>query len=180
MYIAKRQDGSFETLVNGLPYHVMIDDPLYPDLAEAYADLPAGKAEVDGKLLDDFRGLSGWVNNEPYTVTEFGPLPEDWSYTPPPLTLEERKEAFTRAIDAYMNAFASERGYDSMASAASYAGDDDPAFAAEGAYAKRMRSLIYRASYAILDDVLAGKRPMPTIEEVLAELPALEWPEVAV
>lgn len=98
------------------------------------------------------------------------------------LTAEEylalMKADFTAAIDTHMDTFAQTRGYDSMASAASYAGDEDAVFNLEGTYAKRMRSMIYRQAYAILDAVLAGERPMPTIEEVIAELPALEWPEL--
>ena len=38
------------------------------------------------------------------------------------------------------------------------------------------RDATWAKGYEILDDVLSGKRPMPTIEEVLAELPPLEWP----
>ena len=103
---------------------------------------------------------------------------------PPPPTLEEQQEMmkaeFTTAIDTYMNTFAMTRGYDTMASAATYYDDEDSIFNAEGTYAKRMRSQIYRVSYAILNAVLSGQRPMPTIEEVMAELPKLEWPEVTV
>ena len=83
------------------------------------------------------------------------------------------------AIDEYMNNFAREREYDSMASAASYERDEDPQFALEGAYCKKMRSRIYSMSRNIRKAVLAGERPMPTLDEVMAELPPLEWPEAA-
>ena len=114
-------------------------------------------------------GLTGWREITDEEAAELG--------KPAPPTLEEQQAMFLAAIDEYMDAFARSRGYDDMRSAASWAGDEDPIFGIEGDYAKQMRSRIYRQSYAILGDVLSGKRPMPTIEEVLAELPTLEWPE---
>jgi len=95
----------------------------------------------------------------------------------PPLTEEEMRTRFTAAIDQYMNDFAKTREYDSMASAASYCDDEDPQFQMEGKYCKDMRSKIYRLSANIRDAVKAGKRPMPTPDEVVAELPVLVWPE---
>lgn len=158
-------------------------DTLPPD--DATRTAPAKKTGFwpcwNGKKwvqVEDHRGKEGYVDGKAHTVAKLGPLPEGWSDTPPEPTLEERKNAFTAAIDTYMNVFAQTRGYYSLGSAASYFDDEDPIFAAEGAYAKKMRSLIYRKGYEILDAVLSGQRPMPTIEEVIAELPPLAWPEV--
>ena len=50
-------------------------------------------------------------------------------------------------------------------------------FKAEGVYLQGMLPLTWARSYVIMNAVLAGNRPMPTIEEVFAELPVLEWPE---
>ncbi|MCL1940039.1 MAG: hypothetical protein FWG04_05200 [Desulfovibrionaceae bacterium] len=102
-----------------------------------------------------------------------------WVEVTPEQELDALKQQFTAAIDGYMNHFAKTRGYDSMASAASYAGDEDPQFDLEGTYCKAMRSRVYRAAWDILDDVVAGKRSMPSLEEVFAELPELKWPEEA-
>jgi hypothetical protein len=85
----------------------------------------------------------------------------------------------TGEIDRALNAFAGTRQYDSMASCASYSNDPDPQFALEGQYCLTMRSEVYRAGYAIMDAVKAGQRPMPTLAEVLAELPVLQWPDEA-
>ncbi|MCL1855686.1 MAG: hypothetical protein FWF86_08130 [Clostridia bacterium] len=108
--------------------------------------------------------------------------PEEAGELQKPAPEEERaamRRGFGAAVNDYMNSFAKERGYDSMASAVSYAGDEDPQFALEGEYCKTMRSRIYRAAGDILDAVLAGSRPMPTRKEVFAELPALSWPDEA-
>ena len=39
--------------------------------------------------VEDHKGKSGYVNGQPHEVKEYGPLPEGWSDTPPPLTTEE-------------------------------------------------------------------------------------------
>lgn len=82
---------------------------------------------------------------------------------------------FTTAVQARLDAFAQERGYDGIMSAASYATSTDPAFRAEGERAVALRDATWRACYGILADVLAGHRDVPMLEEVLAELPPLTW-----
>jgi hypothetical protein len=39
--------------------------------------------------VEDHKGKDGWLNGEPHKITEYGPLPEGWSDTPPPPTAEE-------------------------------------------------------------------------------------------
>lgn len=40
-------------------------------------------------LAEDHRGRRGWVNGQPFTVTDLGPLPGGWSDTAPEPTPEE-------------------------------------------------------------------------------------------
>ncbi|MDR2489019.1 MAG: hypothetical protein LBD42_05975 [Desulfovibrio sp.] len=87
--------------------------------------------------------------------------------------------AFTAAIQSRLDAFAQTRGYDGILSAATYATSTVPKFAAEGQYAVEARDATWAKGYEILDAVLSGQRPMPTIEEVMEELPPLAWPEAA-
>lgn len=106
MYVAKRADGTFETLVNGLPYHVTDEDPLFEELSEQYADLEPGKADVDGEIMEDNRNCFGWVNGESYNTTDFGPLPDGWSDTPPPevkaAQIRAERDALLAATDYLM------------------------------------------------------------------------------
>lgn len=104
------------------------------------------------------------------------PLPH---LRPPVLSDEQALAAFTAAIQHHLDSFAQNRNYDGILSAASYATSKNPRFSAEGQYAVEARDATWATAYAIMDDVLAGRRPMPTIEEVVAELPLLAWPEVA-
>ena len=94
-------------------------------------------------------------------------------YVPMP---EEQLAAFTAAIQAHLDDFARTRKYDGILSAATYATSTVGKFRAEGQYAVEARDATWATGYAIMDDVLAGARPMPSLAEVLAELPPLAWP----
>lgn len=86
-------------------------------------------------------------------------------------TGEELLERISQIAQEYMDDFARARNYDDMKSLVSYVGDTDPVFAAEAAYGKQMRSQIWVTLRQIKEDVLTGQRPVPTITEVMAELP---------
>lgn len=92
--------------------------------------------------------------------------------------LAEMQAEFTDAIQRRLDAFAQERGYDGIMSVCSYFGSSNPRFKAEADRAIALRDATWDAGYALLDEVLSGARPMPTLEEVFAELPALVWEEV--
>ena len=94
-----------------------------------------------------------------------------------PPTPEEQLAAFTAAIQAHLDDFAKTRNYDGIMSAATYATSAVPKFRLEGQYAVAARDAVWAKGYELMDAVLAGTRPMPDLEEVLAELPALKWPE---
>jgi hypothetical protein len=51
-----------------------------------------------------------------------------------------------------------------------------PKFKAEGQYAVEARDATWAKCYEVLAAVEAGTRPMPTLDELLAELPVLSWP----
>lgn len=40
--------------------------------------------------VEDHKGEEGYVNGQPHTIKNYGPLPEDWSQTPPQPTQAER------------------------------------------------------------------------------------------
>ena len=113
----------------------------------------------------------GWLTYEEWD-TQY-PLP-----VPLAPTLEELQTIFTAAIQDHLDSFARTRNYDGIMSAASYATSTVPKFRTEGQYAVEARDATWAKGYEILDAVLSGQRPMPTIEKVIAELPPLAWPEV--
>lgn len=76
-----------------------------------------------------------------------------------------------------LDSFAATRLYSGMLSLCTYATSTNPKFAAEGQYGVEVRDQTWATLYAILADVQAGNRPMPSgFEDIEAELPALVWP----
>ena len=104
--------------------------------------------------------------------------PEEWAelHPPQPPTFEEMQEAFKAAIQETLDVFAKTREYTNISNACTYVASTDEQFALEGQYAVKARDLTWRTAHNILNDVASGARPMPTIDEVIAELPILNWP----
>ena len=96
--------------------------------------------------------------------------------TPPPPTPEQIVAQYTAAVQKHLDDFARTRGYDGILSAATYATSTVPKFKAEGQYAVEARDATWAKCYEVLAAVEAGSRPMSTLDELLAELPVLEWP----
>ena len=78
--------------------------------------------------------------------------------------------ALTKTVQAALDDEARSRGYDNVVSACSYAAAPNP-FQSEGQAFVSWRGNVWAACYAMLAQVEAGTRPVPTAAEVLAELP---------
>lgn len=94
----------------------------------------------------------------------------------PQQTPEQIIADYASRIQRRLDAFARTRGYDNILSACTYANSTVPQFAAEGKYVMEARDSTWVAAISILEAVQSGARPMPTWDEVEAELPALMWP----
>ena len=95
---------------------------------------------------------------------------------PPPPTAEQIIAQYTDGVQRHLDNFARTRNYDGILSAATYATSQVPKFKAEGQYAVEARDATWAKCYEILAAVEGGTRPMPTLDELLAELPVLTWP----
>lgn len=94
-----------------------------------------------------------------------------------PPTAEQLQAAFVAAIQQRLDEFARTRNYDGILSACTYATSTVPKFAAEGQAAVNLRDATWSTAHAILGEVQAGARPVPSsFAEIEAELPALQWP----
>lgn len=107
------------------------------------------------------RTVQVWVDDHGNEVGE--PLPDV-----PPAALTQAD--YAAAIQTVLDAKAAERGYDSIASAATYVGSTVPQFAAEGLAMRDWRDGAWVFAYAQLALVAAGERAQPTIAEFLDEL----------
>lgn len=103
----------------------------------------------------------------------------------PEPTFEEQVEAAYAAFDSNvekrLNDFAATRRYASIYTACIATASQIEKYAAEGAYCFKMWGETYAKCEELLaeymPDVLAGKRPIPTWEEIEAQLPPLVWPD---
>lgn len=84
--------------------------------------------------------------------------------------------SYGTAVQEFVDAKARERGYDSILSAISYRGDDNPQFAAEAEALFAWRSAVWTFATAELAKAVAGERGIPPIDAFLGELPAFAWP----
>lgn len=82
----------------------------------------------------------------------------------------------TTSVQSYLDDIARTRNYDGILSLCSYAASVHPTFGAEGLAGVAWRDAVWAACYAILADVQAGQRAVPTEAELLAELPVMVWP----
>lgn len=108
-------------------------------------------------------------------VFEDLPEPEPES-EPEPLTPEQIIAQYIAAVQKRLDDFAQTRNYDGILSAATYATSTVPKFKAEGQYCVEARDATWAKCYEVLAAVESGSRPMPTMDELLAELPVLTWP----
>ena len=98
-----------------------------------------------------------------------GTAPEE----PAEVVQERLQSDFTNAIQAYLDFEAQKLGYDNCHSVCTYIDTGVAKFDAEGAAFRKWRSLVWDKCYVILASVKAGERPIPTHEELIAEMPKL-------
>lgn len=82
----------------------------------------------------------------------------------------------TWRVQQRLDDFAKTRNYDNILSACTYATSTIPKFHTEGQYCVNLRDSTWNQCYAILAEVQAGTRVMPTIDELMALLPTPTWP----
>lgn len=123
--------------------------------------------EVCEDILNSIDTLLAAKAEREYVPPE--PIPE------PAPTEAEIQQQLTNAVQNYMDTTVQARNYDNINSACTYANSTDHIFAAEGVACVKWRDAVWRKCYDMLAEVKAGTRAIPTAEEVIAELPALEW-----
>lgn len=97
----------------------------------------------------------------------------DWhSERPAP---QPTAEDFANAIQAHTDATAQSRGYADGVALAGYALSTVPAWASEAQAFVAWRDHAWVFAYTELAKVQSGQRSVPTITELLAELPPINW-----
>jgi len=86
------------------------------------------------------------------------------------------KQGLINAIQSYLDAEAQSHFYDGILSLCSYATSINPKFGPEGQAAVTWRDACWTVGYAVLAECEAETRPIPTVEELLSEMPVMVWP----
>ena len=175
----------------GNQVNIIKDEQFYADTVENYL-LDGGLVEKDGEKMtvavhdnqQDYCEVNGVVLPYPNDFFEnvidgidtlLAKKAEREYVEPTPPTEAEIKAQLTEAVQAMMDAKAQEKNYDNIHTACTYANSTDEIFRAEGTACIAWRDAIWRKCYDILAEVKAGNRAIPTIEELIAELPVLVW-----
>lgn len=114
------------------------------------------------------------VNKGKLTSTEYEEIVGS-AYIEASLTEEQIQAHLTQVVQNYMDKTVQTRGYDNIHTACTYANSTDETFRAEGTACVSWRDAVWRKCYDILAEVKAGTREIPTEEELISELPKLEW-----
>ena len=152
MFYSKQTSGFYDSAING-------------------GNIPADAVEITTEEYQVL--LEGQSQGKIISADKNGkPVLKD----PPPPTPEQIIAQYDAAVQQRLDDFAKTRNYTNIMSAATYATSTAPKFKAEGQYAVEARDATWAKCYEVLAAVEAGSRPMPTLEELLAELPVLAWP----
>ena len=92
-------------------------------------------------------------------------------------TVEQVQARITQQVQERLDNFAKTRNYDNCLSACSYIASTNDKFKNEALYCIESRDQTWLKCAEILNDALAGNRPMPDdISDFENELPVLVWP----
>lgn len=99
---------------------------------------------------------------------------------PPAPTPEEIIRGYEDAVQAHLDATAQSRDYDNTYTCLSYLSSTDEVWYRESHAFNAWRDQVWRKCHEILNAVMAGTLPPPTVEELIAQLPEIDWndPEV--
>lgn len=127
--------------------------------------------------MDKYLECSQWCNENNAIIQDKGDYFEVADV--PEQTTEEKQTLIqaqlTVTVQSWMDKAVQARNYDNIHTACTYANSTDEIFKAEGKACIMWRDDVWRACYNILNEVLSGTREIPTAEELIAELPKLEW-----
>jgi hypothetical protein len=130
------------------------------------------EAHVDRMIVVGEDVAAAWVN---YRANEA----RDGIELAPPTPTEPAPPAvpdYVTAVQLMLDTKAQERRYDNILSACTYAASTQPKFQAEGLACVAWRDAVWAKCYELMGQVDSGELPQPTVSELLAMLPTMDWP----
>ena len=92
-----------------------------------------------------------------------------------PPTIEGIKKIYENAVQAHLDATAQSHGYDNTYTCLSYLDSSNEKWKREANIFNLWRDSVWHKCHEILNAFMCGAIPQPTIEEVIAQLPKIEW-----
>lgn len=117
------------------------------------------------------------IDGETYWVETDGPPPDETEARHVLFGAPPGEAEYGAAIQAHVEATARARGYHDAATCASYIGSTIAAWQADATAFVAWRDAVWLYVYAQLAAVQAEQRAQPSIEDLVAELPAIVWGE---
>lgn len=84
-------------------------------------------------------------------------------------------KVLTDAVQHHLDTTAQSRKYDNIISLCSYASSSNVRYGNEGTAGLIWRDAVWTYCETVVDDVILGNRTIPTVEELIAELPTIGW-----
>ena len=125
---------------------------------------------------DAYGKAAEWCNANNATIEDKGEYYEVVALPEPSTpSVEEQKKVYENEVQAYLDATAQTRGYDNTYTCLSYINSTDEVWRRESNAFNVWRDSVWRKAHEILNAFMAGEIEQPTIEEVLAQLPPIDW-----
>jgi hypothetical protein len=139
-----------------------------------FAIIEGGTVVIVVEAEAAFAETQGWIAEQDASI---GWLWDGESFSAPVKPDEVIQQEIIEQTQQRLDDFAKTREYDGILSLCTYATSTVPKFLAEGQYGVESRDATWAKLYEILDEVLAGTRPMPSgYTDIEPELPVLAWP----
>ena len=92
-----------------------------------------------------------------------------------PPSMEEQKKIYENAVQSHLDAMARTRGYDNTYTCLSYLNSTDEIWKRESIAFNIWRDSVWHKAHEILNAFMAGEIEQPTIDEVIEQLPKINW-----
>lgn len=94
---------------------------------------------------------------------------------PPEPTPQEIIRGYEDAVQAYLDKTAQSRDYDNTYTCLSYLNSTDEIWYRESHAFNAWRDSVWRKCHEIMNAALAGEIQPPSVEELIAQLPVIDW-----
>lgn len=94
---------------------------------------------------------------------------------PPQPSMEVVKKMYEDAVQSHLDATAQSRGYDNTYTCLSYLSSTDEIWKRESNAFNAWRDSVWRKAHEILNAFMSGEIEQPSVEEVIAQLPLIDW-----